>query len=168
MRVRAWRPLHGACGHAGATVALAGLLLSVTLIVVGWNTPAGATGARVEIAGPSMTGSTGSVPEAEFVPQEEFAEPDTWTCDGDVCLEIEGSANTAHEWHTWGWVPSAQCSYASFWQDGSVIATSKTVCSDGAGWLYAKWSNPGTFPSGSSLCNTWASVSGQPCTSPPF
>lgn len=115
--------------------------------------------------GPGFAAPDGTVPTAWFEPDD----PDAVTvssatgCNVDVCIALTGSGLTVDKWETRGYVTGAQCSYARYLRNDSVIATSGTVCSSGAGWLVSTWNNPGTFADGTILCNTWSGITGKPC-----
>ena len=101
----------------------------------------------------------------EFIPDEPgtVGTMSASGCNIDVCIYLYGSGLTVDKWETTGTVTSSTCSYARFYADDTLIATSSTICSSGSGTLKATWNNPGWFADGTQLCNSWSGISGYPC-----
>lgn len=83
-------------------------------------------------------------------------------CNGDVCIWLTGSGLYVDNWETRGYPDSYRCSYARFWRNGQVIATSETACG-GSGTVFYSSYGSGWFADGTQLCNTWTNLAGKPC-----
>lgn len=85
-------------------------------------------------------------------------------CAGNTCQVIDNSGGTVSDWYSATTAPSAVCTYARFYEDGTLIAESGSTCLSAGQEASANWSNPGTFPSGTTLCSSWYGIAGEPCT----
>lgn len=116
--------------------------------------------------GPGMAGPNGTVPTLTVSASHSLlvVHPDGANgCNQAVCISLSGSGTDVTDWLTNGNASKAMCTYAEFWENGSVIATSNEQCGPANDLYTANWSNPGNFPVGASLCNTWSGLPGKPC-----
>jgi hypothetical protein len=78
-----------------------------------------------------------------------------------VCIYIRGSSLTVNDWDASANRSGYGCTYAAYWQNGVVIATTEYLCGDGTAWAYLSPNRQ--FPNGAKLCNTFLSFAGKPC-----
>ncbi|MCA1783765.1 MAG: hypothetical protein LC679_16820 [Intrasporangiaceae bacterium] len=116
-------------------------------------------------AGHASTQAERSDLEVEVIPLDQLGpEPqDAQGCNGQVCIRVEGTGLVVDSWETWFDAPAATCTQANFIQDDTVINHSAPTCSDGPARFRVTWNNPGSYPHGTQLCNTWANAIGKPC-----
>lgn len=85
------------------------------------------------------------------------------SCVGNTCQTIVNSGLNVTDWSTGTTVPISMCTYARFYQNGTLIATSSSTCIPAGTSASSNW-DPGSFPAGTSLCSSWSGVAGKPCT----
>lgn len=85
------------------------------------------------------------------------------TCQGNTCQVVDGSGTTVTNWYTQTTAPSAVCTYAKYFENGTVIAESGKTCLKAGGSASANWADPGSFPVGTVLCTSWVGIAGKPC-----
>jgi hypothetical protein len=84
-------------------------------------------------------------------------------CSGAICIFVTGSGLHVSNWETTVVLSKSMCSTASFLVNGVLWASGVSECGPANAQLASNWSNPGNFPNGSVLCNTWSGISGKPC-----
>jgi hypothetical protein len=84
-------------------------------------------------------------------------------CAGAVCIYVTGTGLHVSDWATSVFLSKSMCSTASFLVNGVLYASGVPECGSANDELVSDWSDPGNFPNGSVLCNTWSGVSGKPC-----
>lgn len=84
-------------------------------------------------------------------------------CNQGVCIALEGSGTDVTRWSTTAVLPSSRCSTAQYLFNGVVLYTGTSKCGSAGVKVSSYWSDPGTFPVGSELCNTWTGVAGRAC-----
>jgi len=78
-----------------------------------------------------------------------------------MCIYIYGYSLQVTEWDTSVTISSYRCSYAGYWVNSSLVATSNTVCGqNGALWGY--WA-PNKRMGPGQACNTFVGIAGRPC-----
>ncbi len=85
-------------------------------------------------------------------------------CAGNTCQVIDNSGSNVSDWYSATTASSAVCTYARYYEDGTLIAESGTTCLSAGQEATANWSNAGTFASGATLCSSWYGIAGEPCT----
>lgn len=85
-------------------------------------------------------------------------------CAGNTCQVIDNSGSNVSDWYSATTASSAVCTYARYYEDGTLIAESATTCLSAGQGASANWSKPGMFPSGANLCSSWYGIAGEPCT----
>jgi hypothetical protein len=85
------------------------------------------------------------------------------TCSDSVCIYVTGTGLNVSNWTTTAVISHAMCSTPSFLVNGVVRKTGVSTCGSANAQLGSVWSNPGNFPNGTVLCNTWSGISGEPC-----
>ena len=93
-------------------------------------------------------------------PAAPFAET---ACSANTCQVIDSSGDTVTDWYTETTAPSSICTYARYYANGTLVAETSTKCLSSGQEATANWSNPGAFPSGTSLCTPWYGIAGEPC-----
>ena len=86
------------------------------------------------------------------------------SCAGNTCQVIDSSGGTVSDWYSATTAPSAVCTYAPCHEDGTLVAESGSTCLSAGQEASANWSDPGTSPSGATLCSSWYGIAGEPCT----
>lgn len=84
-------------------------------------------------------------------------------CNQNICIQVTGSGLTVSDWSTSAYFTDATESFAAYWANGSVIATSPAFNASPGTWYYDDWGHSGTFANGTILCNTWFDNLGKPC-----
>ena len=84
-------------------------------------------------------------------------------CAGNTCQAIANSGTTVTNWATSTTAPNSVCTYAEYFENGTIIAESGTTCLSAGQQGNADWSNPGKFPAGAQLCTAWTGIAGKPC-----
>lgn len=147
------------------------ILVAVAVVLaamLGSNVTAGASEHLTIMPGPSMAGPDGVVPEIRIESKTGAGDEDidglqdASGCNGAVCIWLTGSGLQLDNWETRGYPDSYWCSYARFWRNGQVIATSNTACGDSGTVFYSSYGS-GWYPDGTQLCNTWTDLPGKPC-----
>jgi hypothetical protein len=85
------------------------------------------------------------------------------TCSDAICIFVVGSGLNVSNWSTTAYISKSMCSTAKFLDDGTEIASGVKTCGSAGDELESIWSDPGNFPNGTQLCNTWSGISGKPC-----
>jgi hypothetical protein len=85
------------------------------------------------------------------------------TCSDAICIFVVGSGLNVSNWSTTAYISKNQCSTAKFLVDGIEVASGVRTCGSAGDELESVWSDPGNFPNGTQLCNTWTGISGKPC-----
>jgi hypothetical protein len=112
---------------------------------------------------PDMPGPNGTHPVAR-VEKRGGVTPDSASgCNQSVCINVVGSGLYVSDWSTTAYPSTYVCSYAAYWANGIVIATSNEVCGNQNDVFYSDWNNPGYFPNNTQVCNTWLQIAGKPC-----
>ena len=144
-------------GASWVGASIGGLTALLAMALVAWL--------AAPAAGQTATEDERSELEVEVIPLDESgSEPqDAQGCNGQVCIRVEGTGLVVDSWETWFDAPAATCTQAQFIRDGSVINQSNPICSDGPARFRVTWDNPGSYPHGTQLCNTWTNATGQPC-----
>ena len=88
---------------------------------------------------------------------------DLTACAGNTCQVITNSGTTVTNWATSTTAPNSVCTYAKYFENGTIIAESGTTCLSSGQQGNANWSNPGKFPAGAKLCTAWQGIAGKPC-----
>ncbi len=112
------------------------------------------------ISGGLLLGGAGQA-VAGTRPAAPFAET---ACSANTCQVIDSSGDTVTDWYTETTAPSAVCTYARYYANGTLVAETGSKCLSSGQEATANWSNPGAFPSGTSLCTSWYGIAGEPCT----
>ena len=84
-------------------------------------------------------------------------------CSGPVCIYVTGTGLNVSDWATSVYLSKSMCTRASFLVNGVLWASGGNQCGNAGVELVSDWSDPGNFPNGTVLCNTWSGVSGKPC-----
>ncbi len=124
------------------------VVVAVTAGSVVAPTPAGALSSGSPHAGPSPS---------QFVPESADG------CNQSVCIDVVGSGTTVSYWSTSTTLPYSLCTSSSYWANDVLVAKGPTQCGDVGSELSSAWNDPGYFPAGTQLCNTWSNISGRPC-----
>jgi hypothetical protein len=124
---------------------LAGVTVSLALVVVGWVPLASAR--------PSKAPSAAST-----------ALPDTaWTCSGAVCITVVGSGRTVTSWATTGGLTTTMCTYAEYLANGSIAHEGTIKCGTKGRRLSDNWPGTKIYAAGTVLCNEWYGLPGRAC-----
>ena len=110
--------------------------------------------------------ASASTPDAVVhapVPSTGILPPSANGCSGPVCIFVTGTGLHVSDWATSLSLSRSMCSTASFLVDGVLWASGVNQCGASGDELVSDWSDPGNFPNGTVLCNTWSGVSGKPC-----
>jgi hypothetical protein len=135
------------CRRTLAHVVAAGLLI----VAVGTLTAEVASAAPVEVTAHS------AVPSIRIMPDSANG------CSSSVCIYVTGTGLNVSDWATSVALTKTMCSTASFLVNGVLWASGVNQCGSAGDELVSDWSDPGNFPNGTVLCNTWSGVSGKPC-----
>lgn len=84
-------------------------------------------------------------------------------CNQSVCIYVTGSGTHVTRWSTTAVLPSWMCTFAEYWANGELVYVGNTKCGSKGDEVMSYWSNPGDFPVGTQLCNTWIGIAGKPC-----
>lgn len=84
-------------------------------------------------------------------------------CNQSVCIQVYGSGLHVDEWDTDGYSSEPICTFAAYWVNGDIEATSDWICGGTFTTYYSWWVDPGWFIQNTQLCNDWISISGRPC-----
>jgi hypothetical protein len=125
----------------------------------------GAVGAISFLQVPSSSAATvGSSEHASTLAQgSRILPPSASTCSGNVCEYVTGSGLNVSNWSTTAFISRSMCSTPHFLVNGSIRKTGVLTCGPANTDLGSDWSNPGNFPNGTVICNTWSGISGEPC-----
>ncbi|HLZ57649.1 MAG TPA: hypothetical protein VKR06_11930 [Ktedonosporobacter sp.] len=111
---------------------------------------------------PGMRGKNGEIPTIKALPKGSRLPKSASGCNQSVCISITGRKLSVRDWLTTGSADGATCTYAVFWANG-LAATSNEICGP-AGTIYSSdWSNPGSFPNQTKVCNSWVAIGGFAC-----
>jgi hypothetical protein len=81
-------------------------------------------------------------------------------CNASVCINVVGSGLHVDKWTTTGYSTEPICTYAAYWVNGVIEATSEEVCGTSFTHFTSWWDNPGYFVNITQLCNTWIQIGG--------
>jgi hypothetical protein len=84
-------------------------------------------------------------------------------CDQNTCQAIANSGTTVTDWATSTTAPNSVCTYAVYFENGTIIAESATTCLSAGQQGNADWPDPGKFPANARLCTAWTGIAGKPC-----
>jgi hypothetical protein len=84
-------------------------------------------------------------------------------CAGNTCQAMSVSGTTVTNWATSTTAPNSVCTYAEYFENGTIIAESSSTCLSAGQQANALWSDPGWFPAGTKLCTAWTGIAGKPC-----
>jgi hypothetical protein len=85
------------------------------------------------------------------------------TCSGAVCIFVTGSGLNVSDWTTTASLTKTMCTTASFLVNNVLYAQGVNTCGTNGDELASDWSDPGNFPNGTILCNTWTGLPGRAC-----
>ncbi len=86
-------------------------------------------------------------------------------CNQSVCIYVTGSGTDVTNWSTSATLPGSMCTVADYWADQNLVYQGNEKCGSGGTSVSSYWPQPGYFPAGTQLCNTWSNISGRPCES---
>jgi hypothetical protein len=84
-------------------------------------------------------------------------------CAGNTCQALSISGTTVTNWATSTTAPNSVCTYAEYFENGTIIAESGSTCLSAGQQANSNWSDPGWFPVGTRLCTAWTGIAGKPC-----
>jgi hypothetical protein len=84
-------------------------------------------------------------------------------CAGNTCQAMSISGTTVTNWATSTTAPKDVCTYAEYFDNGTIIAESSETCLSTGQQANALWSDPGSFPARAKLCTAWTGIPGKPC-----
>ncbi len=84
-------------------------------------------------------------------------------CNQAVCISVTGIGRIVEDWSTTAYFADGLESFAAYWENGVVIATSPPFYASPGTWYYDDWGHIGVFPNGAKLCNSWLGTPGFPC-----
>lgn len=84
-------------------------------------------------------------------------------CNQRVCIYVTGSGTHVTRWSTTAVLPSSMCTFAEYWANGDLAYVGNTKCGSEGDEVSSYWPNPGSFSTGTKLCNTWSGIAGRPC-----
>ncbi len=127
-----------------------------------------ATVALVLLASAATLGTAGlasaSVTRAAVGPSTTSPSPlDLIACAGNTCQAISNSGTYVNDWATSTTAPNSVCTYAEYFENGTIIAESSPTCLSAGEEANALWTDPGNFPAGARLCTAWKGIAGKPC-----
>jgi hypothetical protein len=112
---------------------------------------------------PDMAGPNGTHPVARVEKRNGVTPASASGCNLSVCINVVGSGLYVSDWSTTAYPSTSVCSFAAYWANGVVIATSNQVCGNQNTVFYSDWNNPGFFTNNTQVCNTWPQIAGRPC-----
>lgn len=112
---------------------------------------------------PGIPSQNGQIPTITAMPEGSVVPQSAHGCNKNVCITVTGKKLHVSLWQTTGYSRAAICTFAAYWANGRIIATSNEICARSATLYYSYLKNPGNFPNHTQLCNTWISISGKPC-----
>lgn len=122
----------------------------------------GLTASQLAKAGiyPGMSSANGA-PKATVKPRT-VQRQSAFGCTANVCIYVFGQGTYVSDWDTsaangYGYF----CSFAAYYTNASINATSNQVCGSGDFWAY--WNIRYNFPKDTVLCNRWVGFAGTPC-----
>lgn len=84
-----------------------------------------------------------------------------WTSGGgSVCIYVRGTGLMVNDWDASAKRFGYSCTYAAYWHQGVIIATSNQSCGEGTAWAY--W-HPNSYFEPGQACNTFVRYAGKPC-----
>jgi hypothetical protein len=111
-------------------------------------------------AGPASAGVTSGAVAASTTSPSPL---DLVACAGNTCQALAVSGTTVTNWATSTTAPNSVCTYAEYFENGTIIAESGSTCLSAGQQANANWANPGKFPAGTKLCTAWTEIAGKPC-----
>jgi len=127
------------------------------------SVPAAWVQAKSSTLRPDMAGPNGTHPVARVEKRKGVTPASANGCNQSVCISVVGSGLYVSDWSTTAYPSTYVCSYAAYWANGVVIATSNEVCGNQNNVFYSDWNNPGYFTNNTQVCNTWLQIAGKPC-----
>ena len=118
---------------------------------------------------PGMRAPNGDQPEVRILPKGRNSDgggpsiQSAFGCNKSVCIGLTGQGLIVDKWETWADGDLPTCTFAAYWANGQVIATSNEVCGGVNAQYYSWWNQPGMFADGTQACNTWVNIAGKPC-----
>ena len=109
---------------------------------------------------PGMPGPNGVIPTLKAI---KVLPPSSNGCNQIVCIDIIGVGLFVAEWDTKAYFTSGQDTFAAYWQNNTVIATSSVGYAPPGEWEYSYWPTDQYFANNTKLCNTWIGAPGKPC-----
>jgi len=83
-------------------------------------------------------------------------------CNGNVCIDVQGSGSTVNDWNTTAWATTYVCTQAQYWANYVLEHQGSSQCVHAGTELVSDWKNT-WWPNGTVLCNTWPGIPGEPC-----
>ncbi|HLZ62986.1 MAG TPA: hypothetical protein VKR06_39050 [Ktedonosporobacter sp.] len=120
-----------------------------------------AQGAALEMH-PGMRGKNGEIPIIKALPKGSILLKSASRCNQSVCFSITRRKLSVSDWLTISSADVATCTYAVFWANG-LAATSNEICGPAGAIYVSDWPNPGSFPTQTKVCNSWATIGGFAC-----
>ncbi len=105
---------------------------------------------------PSATGATEVVQAAPIAPLSASG------CNGNVCINLQGSGSTVNDWETTAQATTYICTQADYWADDVLEHQGSRQCVPSGTQLVSDWQST-WWPNGTVLCNTWPGIPGRPC-----
>jgi hypothetical protein len=127
---------------------------------------------EVALIAPNDTAPTGSSDGAALLPAADDGRAtsrDASGCNQRVCQQVQASGGKGLNitgWFTWvESFPVSTCTFAAFWEGGSITSTTTQVCGEAgkSSSLASKGGLPRKFANNTQVCTTWANISGKPC-----
>jgi hypothetical protein len=112
---------------------------------------------------PGMAGKNGKVPTITARQTGGIVPNSASGCNLDVCINVIGRGLTVSNWFTTAFDADPTCTFAAYWANGAVIATSNELCGGAFTDYSSEWADPGDFADGTQVCNSWVTISGFPC-----
>ncbi|MGC4174355.1 hypothetical protein [Demequina sp.] len=111
---------------------------------------------------PNMNNAGGASVIAQPTP---VVQPQSATgCNKQVCIMVTGSGLHITKWQSTGASSPPVCTFATFWRNTTILATTPEICGpEHTTYLATKANMPMDFLNGTILCNSWVSIAGKPC-----
>lgn len=82
-------------------------------------------------------------------------------CNQAICIYVVCTKVT--KWTTEAVLQKPTCTFAMYWANGTLVRQGTVKCGSKGADVTSAWSNPGHFPAGTEVCNTWTGIPGGPC-----
>ncbi|MGH9300661.1 MAG: hypothetical protein ACRD0E_02140 [Acidimicrobiales bacterium] len=109
---------------------------------------------------PGMGGPNGTVP---VVRQLSVHSDSASGCNQEVCIYVYGQGLFVQQWNTTAYFPDGTESFAAYWANGNVIATTNSFYASPGTWYEAYWTPDEYFANNTKVCNAWFNNAGFPC-----